>query len=399
MNLIVLGGVYLVAGGLGIGIFLWGKPDGNSIFDRLYRLVCVLLPNGIKTVVRKTIGQRAVDFLDWLWEYICYTSNPLVQIFYLCAVVGGYLVFVAYGYPHVPGRLFGAHHKYLGFCNFTLCLGVWWKACRTDPGMVTAENADALSEVYPWDDIMFGKADCRTCNVTKPARSKHCGLCGICVARFDHHCIWINNCVGVGNHKWFLGFLFWHTVLCLYGASLGTLILYDIVESQKLLEAVFVDPVTKERHTATKTIVLQYLLGKEAMVIFVTILAMVMGLVLAGFLLWHLNLVRMGMTTNELSKWNYIVWALKQEGDEGKQRAKELRNVYNKGAVANYKEVLFQIDVHNLPPIDKCQKASREASQEDAPQECNSAVHSNGKNKANGEAKKRQKGQKNVVKD
>ena len=32
-------------------------------------------------------------------------------------------------------------------------------------------------------------------------------MCNRCVERFDHHCPWINNCVGVGNHNYFYGFI------------------------------------------------------------------------------------------------------------------------------------------------------------------------------------------------
>lgn len=44
---------------------------------------------------------------------------------------------------------------------------------------------------------------------------KHCAECGFCVGRMDHHCVWLNNCVGCGNHRVFLVF-----VLCqlLYAA-------------------------------------------------------------------------------------------------------------------------------------------------------------------------------------
>lgn len=33
---------------------------------------------------------------------------------------------------------------------------------------------------------------------------KHCEDCQLCVATFDHHCIWIDNCVGEKNRPLFI---------------------------------------------------------------------------------------------------------------------------------------------------------------------------------------------------
>lgn len=50
---------------------------------------------------------------------------------------------------------------------------------------------------------------CRKCNLLKPPRCHHCSACGRCILKMDHHCVWVVNCVGALNYKFFLLFLFY----------------------------------------------------------------------------------------------------------------------------------------------------------------------------------------------
>jgi len=51
------------------------------------------------------------------------------------------------------------------------------------------------------------KQVCVVCRGRKQMRSHHCKECGRCVDRLDHHCPWINNCVGLGNQRSFYCFI------------------------------------------------------------------------------------------------------------------------------------------------------------------------------------------------
>eukprot|EP01017_Pseudomicrothorax_dubius_P027907 TRINITY_DN3271_c0_g1_i2.p1 TRINITY_DN3271_c0_g1~~TRINITY_DN3271_c0_g1_i2.p1 ORF type:complete len:298 (-),score=18.34 TRINITY_DN3271_c0_g1_i2:125-1018(-) len=96
---------------------------------------------------------------------------------------------------------------------------------------------------------------CMKCNNSwKPPRAHHCSVCNRCVFRMDHHCDWLNNCVGIGTIKLFYLFLVYtalhcfHTLTCLaleFGLTFhfrGSEILYELVidvQARKILGIAF----------------------------------------------------------------------------------------------------------------------------------------------------------------
>ncbi|KAI5933705.1 palmitoyltransferase ZDHHC15 isoform X1 [Manis javanica] len=60
---------------------------------------------------------------------------------------------------------------------------------------------------------------CDRCHLIKPDRCHHCSVCAMCVLKMDHHCPWVNNCIGFSNYKFFLQFLAYSVLYCLYIAT------------------------------------------------------------------------------------------------------------------------------------------------------------------------------------
>lgn len=53
---------------------------------------------------------------------------------------------------------------------------------------------------------------CFECKILRTPRCRHCFLCNHCIDVYDHHCPWINNCVGKKNYKVFFAFILVQTL-------------------------------------------------------------------------------------------------------------------------------------------------------------------------------------------
>ena len=101
-------------------------------------------------------------------------------------------------------------------------------ALFSSPRKITKENAKEIVEKYDYDEIMYVKDRmCRTCNIPKPARSKHCSLCNECVEHFDHHCYWINKCVSKHNYMRFFLLSLTYMFICAYAVYVFVMIQYS----------------------------------------------------------------------------------------------------------------------------------------------------------------------------
>lgn len=69
---------------------------------------------------------------------------------------------------------------------------------------------------------------CHLCNIkTSSPRTKHCSVCNKCVGKFDHHCKWLNHCIGSRNYVAFL--------MCVVSAVVATLVIVAAVVGQIVL--------------------------------------------------------------------------------------------------------------------------------------------------------------------
>ncbi|KDO30163.1 hypothetical protein SPRG_05355 [Saprolegnia parasitica CBS 223.65] len=128
---------------------------------------------------------------------------------------------------------------------------------------------------------------CRQCQFQRPRRAHHCSICQVCIDHMDHHCPWINNCVGLHNYRYFCSFLFWLAVGCWYVALLSFSPAVGAVSREEI--AKFANVFSSELLT----------LGPKALMYCVFLIATSAGLLVSFLAGWHFYLVLTAQTSIE----------------------------------------------------------------------------------------------------
>jgi len=129
-----------------------------------------------------------------------------------------------------------------------ICLIYLIKSSFTEPGIIKRNykksivenmttNYNKYSILHIKNGHLIKYIPCYTCNIIRPVRTSHCAECDNCTERFDHHCIWIGQCVGKRNYSYFLLFLIFLNSNSIFHIVINSIIISKEVENlNNLLE-------------------------------------------------------------------------------------------------------------------------------------------------------------------
>ncbi|XP_039082043.1 palmitoyltransferase ZDHHC4 [Hyaena hyaena] len=282
-----------------------------------------------------------------LLHYLFHTRNHTFVILHLLlqGMVYAEYTWEIFGYCQELG--FSLCYLLLPYLLLGINLVFFMLSCVSNPGTITKANEFLFLQVYEFDDVVFPKnTKCFTCNVRRPARSKHCRVCNRCVHRFDHHCVWVNNCIGAWNARYFLIYLLTLTASAATMATVSTVFLVQLVALSDLYLETYVDDLG---HLQVVDIVflIQYLFLTLPRIVFMLGFVVMLSFLLGGYLCFTLYLAATNQTTNEWYRGDRAWCRHCPHGAWPPSAAPQVyRNIHSHGLWSNLGELFLPATAH-----------------------------------------------------
>ncbi|XP_057254070.1 palmitoyltransferase ZDHHC4 isoform X1 [Pezoporus wallicus] len=217
-------------------------------------------------------------------------------------------------------------------------VGCFILCSRANPGIITKSNHASLVKIYAYDGVLFQKGIvCPTCDLEKPARSKHCSFCSMCVHRFDHHCVWVNNCIGASNTKYFFLYLFTLTAMAATTAVISAAFLNQVVLLSGMMHGSYIDDQGQER-AVDILFLIQHLFLTFPRIVFMLGFVILLTLVLGAYSCFNLYLALTNQTCNEWYK-SRRHGCCHHPTLQPHDRQAVYKNIYSKGVWRNLVEI------------------------------------------------------------
>ncbi|CAG8960850.1 hypothetical protein HYFRA_00002387 [Hymenoscyphus fraxineus] len=292
---------------LAIGVLLITILVFSAFFGRLpalrntpvgtcYRIIWIHIPNGFGRVDQLLTGGRISLWTSKVAHHLWNDRHPLVMIFFILLLSVCEILFLPPAW-----KLLSNTRKIIGAILVILPYVLLYASAASDPGYLTPLNHSHEMSLYPYDFTIFDPGNtCHTCRLLKPARSKHCSICKHCISRMDHHCIFINNCVGYNNIHWFLLLLFFTATLISYATYVG----FSLLDAEILANLSSWTIYGKGFTWSEYFTIWAWALQEYTRIGIVTLMCFLTGPLIWILFGYHIYLIWAGTTTNESMKWS-----------------------------------------------------------------------------------------------